>query len=370
MNARREAIPGEPGINFVTGASGHLGANLVRALLERGERVRVIYRDGSDNRAIESLRSERFEAVKADLTNLRSLETAMEGCSRVYHCAAYVSIRNRDKKRLFNVNILGTRFILQAARRVGVSKVVHCSSFGAVGHNPEGSSNEHWVIDPFEVGMDYERAKAFAEQEVLRAALDGQNATIVNPSGIVGPWDYKPSMVGKTMLDFANGKLRAFVQGGFDFVPVYDVVQGHLLAMDKGVAGRRYLLTGEQASLEQIISWWGGWIGRKVPRKIPHGAVLRVAGIKDWIEARVFPDSIPRFNRNSIRLLNSNKHGDNSRARRELGLVPTRVEDAFHAQMQWFIDHGFIERPSGYVDFMHPCEPRGEGEVGAADAAE
>lgn len=347
------AVPGAPGVNFVTGASGHLGANLVRDLLDRGQEVRVLYRRGSDNRALDGLAVER---VEGDLLDPRGLARAMEGCSRVYHCAAFVSIRNRDRRRLFEVNVLGTRHVLEAAERVGVSKVVHCSSFGAVGRNPDGTSNEKWVIDPFEVEMDYERAKAFAEHEVLRAVVRGLNATIVNPSGIVGPWDYKPSMLGKTMLDFLSGKMRAYVDGAFDFVPVYDVVQGHILAMERGVAGQRYLLSGEHASLQQILTWWSQWSGRKLPRALPGRPLEFVASVKDWVEARWFPTRIPRFNRNSIRLLRSNKRATNQRARRELGLEPTSIEDAFHAQMQWFIDHGFVDRPRNWVDFRHPTE--------------
>ncbi len=350
-SSARKAIPAEPGTNFITGGSGHLGANLIRSLLARGESVRALYRRGSDNRAIEGLPIER---VEADLNDPVALREAMEGCKRVYHCAAFVSIRNRDKRRLFEVNVLGTRNVLEAAEAVGVSKTVHCSSFGAIGQNPEGESNEKWIIDPFEVGMDYERAKAFAEQEVLRAVVRGHNATIVNPSGIIGPWDYKPSMVGKTMIDFCNGKMRVYLDGAFNFVPVYDVVQGHLLAMDRGVAGERYLLSGQHATLAEILGWWSTWTGKRMPRKLPNSAIELVAGVKDFVESRWFPDRIPRFTRNSIRLLRSNKRATNARARAELGLEPTPIEDAFRAQMQWFIDHGFVERPRDWVEFIHP----------------
>lgn len=354
------------GVNFVTGASGHLGANLVRALLARGEEVRVLYRPGSDNRAVEGLPIER---VPGDLTDAKGLAEAMEGCARVYHCAAFVSIRNRDRRRLFDVNVLGTRHVLEAARRVGAAKVVHCSSFGAMGRNPAGASNERWVIDPLEVEMDYERAKAFAELEVLRAAVRGQNVTIVNPSGIIGPWDYKPSMVGKTMLDFLAGKLRLYITGGFDFVPVYDVVQGHILAMERGRAGERYLLSGETATLEEIIGWWSGWTGRGMPVQIPGRPIELVAGLKDWVESRWFPNRIPRFNRSSIRLLRSGKRGDNTKARTELGLEPTAIRDAFRAQMQWFFDHGFAAAPRDWVEYRHPNEPAPPTQVAARAAA-
>jgi len=254
-------------------------------------------------------------------------------------------LRNADQQRLFEVNVLGTRYLLQAAMDAGVKRVVHCSSFGAVGRNPDGPSDESWTINPFEEALDYERSKAFAEHEVLRLAIEGLDVVIVNPSGMVGPHDYRPSFVGRTILDFGRGKMHAYVPGAFDFVPVRDVVEGHLLAMQKGRAGQRYLLTGEVATIDEILDWLEEFTGVARPRvRVPPVVMERVAVVKDWVEESWFPQSTPRFNQHSIRLLNSGKHGDNRRARAELGLSPSPVREAFGEAVSWFVEQGVLRR--------------------------
>lgn len=325
---------------LVTGATGHLGANLVRALIEQGADVRVFVLPGSDQRPIEGLD---LEVVEGDLRNADSVNAAVNGCARVYHLAAFVSIRSGDRPQLYDVNVLGTRRLMQACRKAGVQKVVHCSSFGAVGINPKGASNEDWTVSPYEDTTDYEISKTFAELEVYREIAEGLPAVIVNPSGIVGPWDFGPSLLGKTILDFSRGKMKAYVDGAFDFVPCKDVVAGHLLAMEKGKVGERYLLTGERLSIGQTLEILSEITGRPKPGvKIPAGLLQRISVVKDYIERKYFPEKIPRFNYHSIRLLRSGKYGDNSKAVRELGLQPTSVEDAYVESVDWFRDYGFL----------------------------
>src|SRR5205823_2828172 len=208
---------------------------------------RVLLREGSDNRAIEGLPVER---AYGDLRNRHSLEAAVDGCERLYHLAAYLSIRNGDREQIFDVNVLGTRRILRAAHKAGVRRAVYCSSFSAMGVNPRGVSDEEWTPSPFEPMLDYERSKYYAEHEVLRAALRGLDVTIVNPSGVIGANDFKPSLVGKTFLAVAEGKMMAYVPGAWDFTPVRDVVAGHLLAMEHGRTGERYLLSGDMVTID------------------------------------------------------------------------------------------------------------------------
>lgn len=326
---------------LITGASGHLGANLVRALLDRGEQVRVLIRKGSNNAAIDGLD---IEHAYGDLLDEPSIINAVNGCDYVYHLAAFVSIRDGDRDELYDVNVLGTRYLMQACRHAGVKRVVHCSSFGAVGNNPDGASNEKWAVSPYEMTTDYEISKTFAELEVYKEVVRGLQAVIVNPSGIVGPWDFKPSLLGKAIIEFAQGKMRASVPGGFDFTPVQDVVQGHLLAMEKGIVGERYLLTGKQHSLSETLDWLEEFTGVKKPKLvIPTFIMQNIAIIKDWIERKFFPHVYPRFNYHSIRLLNCGKFGAHTRAIDELGLQPTPVKEAYRDSVLWFKEHGFIE---------------------------
>ncbi|GFO72982.1 dihydroflavonol-4-reductase [Bathymodiolus japonicus methanotrophic gill symbiont] len=326
---------------LVTGASGHLGANLVRTLLDRGEQVRVLIRKGSNNTALDGLN---VEYAYGDLRDEPSIINAVKNCDYVYHLAAFVSIRDGERDELYDVNVLGTRYLMQACRHADVKRVVHCSSFGAVGNNPDGASNEKWAVSPYEMTTDYEISKTFAELEVYKEVVRGLQAVIVNPSGIVGPWDFKPSLLGKTIIEFAQGKMRASVPGGFDFTPVQDVVQGHLLAMEKGIIGERYLLTGEQHSLSETLGWLEEFTGVKKPKLvIPTFIMQKIAVVKDWIERKFFPHVYPRFNYHSIRLLNCGKYGTHTRAINELGLQPTPVKEAYRDSVLWFREHGYIE---------------------------
>ena len=325
---------------LVTGATGHIGNNLVRALLARGERVRALCRRESSPKPLEGLDVER---VEGDLRDATSLARAVAGVERVYHVAAMISIRSGDREALWDANVAGTARLLAAARQAGVKRVVHTSSFGAMGNNPHGPSSEEHALDANEPATDYERSKAASEVEVKREIERGLDACIVNPCATVGPFDFRPSLVGRTFVDFALGKMKAYLPGAFDWVPMRDVVSGHLLAMDKGGRGERYLLSGEVASLDQILDWLAEDTGRPRPRwRIPAGLMLALSVPKDFVEARFFPDKYPRFNQHSIRLLTSGKYGSNHKACRELGLAPTPVRQAFRDSVSWFRDNGYF----------------------------
>jgi nucleoside-diphosphate-sugar epimerase len=330
---------------LVTGATGHLGTNLVRLLLERQEAVRVLLRPNSDNAHIEALPVER---AYGDVTDRGALEGAVRGCRRVYHLASVIRIVSGGEAGLFEVNVLGARGLFQAALKAGVERVVHCSSFGAVGTNPDGPSDEEWIASPFEGLSGYHMTKIFAEHEALRAVARGLHVTIVNPSALVGPWDYRPSLLGQTILDFCRGRLRAYVPGAFVYVPVRDAAQGMLLAMEKGRAGERYLLTGEVVTIDEILMWLSEFTGVARPRiRIPFGVMSRVARVKDRVQGAFFPRAVPRFTYHSIRTLNSGKTADNSKARQELGFRPTSVKEAFREAVEWFYSHGYVSRTEG-----------------------
>ncbi|HEY7956017.1 MAG TPA: SDR family oxidoreductase [Polyangia bacterium] len=324
---------------FVTGASGHVGANLVRALLDRGIEVKALVRPGVESVALDGLDLERAEG---DLRDPESLARALAGCDRMYHVAAFVSLRAGDQREIFQTNVIGTKNVLEAAERAGVERSVFCSSFGAVGCNPSGGpSDESHTVDPSETHLDYELSKAIAEIEVLRAVARGMDVVIVNPCGIVGPHDYRPSSVGKTILDFGNGRMPAYVPGRFEFVAVRDVVAGHFLAMEKGRRGERYILSGGQLTLDEILDHLHVVTGARRPRlRLPVGLMLPIAAVSNVVMRNFFPDVPPRFTPGTIRLLQSGKHADISKARRELGFQPTSVLDAFTESVAWFRERG------------------------------
>ncbi len=323
---------------LVTGATGHLGINLVHALLKRGEKIRVLVRPESDTSCLQGLN---VESVVGDLRDRASIKAAVRDIDRLYHTAAFVSIRNGDRQQLFDVNVLGTRYLLQEARKAGVKKVVHTSSFGAVGLNPNGASNEKWTVSPFEPATDYERTKAIAEYEVIHEAMRGLDVSIVNPAGIVGPLDFRPSLIGRTILDFAQGKMRAFVPGAFNFVPMCDVVNAELLVMEKGKKGERYLVAGGYHHIDEILGWLQDLTGVARPKRaIPPKLMQYIALLKDPLERRFLPEKMPRFNYHSIRLLNSGKRADSSKIQRQLGLQTTPTQAAFAEAVDWFRQNG------------------------------
>lgn len=326
---------------LVTGATGHIGANLVRALLTGGARVRVLLQPGAGDAAVAGLDVERADG---DLRDAAALAAALDGCDRLYHLAALIKLRNRDRREIFEVNVLGTRNVLAAARRAGVRRAVHCSSFGAVGFNPAGASDEECLLDPFTCPLDYELCKALAELEALRACVAGLEVVIVNPSATIGPFDFGPSSFGRTVLRLVRGELRAYVPGRFDFVPVEDVVAGHLLAMQRGRPGERYLLTGRATTLDEVIGWVGAMTGvRRPPLRLPYRLVRPALVAKDWLESRLAPRRDPVFTAQTAHILTLGKRGDNAKARRELGLQPTSVEQALWRALAWYRDRGWFD---------------------------
>src|SRR4051794_39184044 len=219
---------------LLTGASGHLGANLVRRLLEDGHQVRCLLRSGSNNAAVDGLEIERFYG---DLRDLGAMHKAVAGVDAVYHCAAKLSTLDGEEQEVFDCNVMGTRNLLQAAREGGVGRVVVTGSFSAVGHYPDRVSDERDPFNMFENVMPYEKSKAGVEHECLKAAVEGQDVVVATSCAILGPHDYKPSRMGAVIRDFANGKLRAYIPGGFEFVAARDIVEGHVLAMARGKTG-------------------------------------------------------------------------------------------------------------------------------------
>ncbi len=239
---------------FVTGGSGHLGANLVRRLLRDKHEVVALAQEGANNEGLtEGLAGLPLRIVYGDLREPSSFEHALQGCELAYHAAALLVTRSGGERDIYDCNVVGTRNVLAAAKKAGVRRVVVTGSFSAVGHLPDRPSNEDDRFYPFQTTMPYERSKAWVEHEVLRAVAEGQDVVIATSCAIIGGHDYLPSRMGRTLCDFANGKLRAYVPGGFTFVAAQDLVEGHVLAMQKGRAGQKYIIATEFLTIDRYI---------------------------------------------------------------------------------------------------------------------
>jgi nucleoside-diphosphate-sugar epimerase len=323
---------------LVTGGSGHLGANLVRRLLDEGQSVRALVRRDSDNTALDGLDVER---VWGDLRDARATLEAVRGCRRVYHCAAKVSSGEGQTREIHDCNVLGTRHLLRAALDTGVERVVVTGSFSAVGWTPGRPSDEGMAADPFERMLPYARSKVSAEHECLRAAVDGLDVVIATSCAIVGPHDVKPSRMGRVLLDFAHGRLRAYIPGGFEFVAARDVVEGHRLAMDKGRAGQKYIFSTAFHTVDDLMAIFERVTGRSRPRlRLPSGLMLGLAVAVDAVARRLAPHAEPRFTPGAVRLLRSERRADITRARTELGYQPTSIEAAIREAYDDFVRRG------------------------------
>jgi nucleoside-diphosphate-sugar epimerase len=336
------------GRSLVTGATGHLGANLVRHLLDGGHRVRVLLRPGSDVRAVEGLDVER---VYGDVRDPSALTAAVAGCDRIHHCAALVSTISGDarhRRDIYDTNVLGTRHLLRAAQAAGVARVVVTGSFSAVGHAPARASDETVPFYPFQRTMPYEVSKVFTEHECLRAVAEGLDVVIATSCAILGPHDFKPSRMGRVLCDFANGTLRAYIPGGFEFVAARDIVQGHLLAMDKGRPGQRYIFSSQFVTVDELMGLFEEVTGRPRPRvRLPAPVMAGIAQVVSPVLSRVLPNVPQRLTPGAVRILRLGRRADCTRAREELGYQPTAIVDAIREAHAFFAREGRITRPAG-----------------------
>lgn len=328
---------------LVTGGSGHLGANLVRRLLADGHAVRALERPGSDNGALDGLALER---VPGDLRDAGAVRTAVRGCDRVYHCAALVSTiagNRRHRREIYETNVLGTRHVLRAALAEGVSRVVVTGSFGAVGHDPARPSDEDTPFDPFAWTLPYHVSKLHAEQECLLAAAEGLPVVIAASCAILGPHDFKPSRMGRTLCDFANGRLRGYVPGAMEFVAAADIVEGHVLAMERGRPGQRYLFTTQHLTVDELMGIFEAVTGRPRPRlRLPPPLMQGLAAVTSFVLTHGFPDAPQRFTPGAVRILRMHRRADCGKARRELGYRPTSIVDAVREAYDFFLRRGQV----------------------------
>ncbi len=322
----------------ITGATGHIGANLVRALLHRGEQVRATVRD--DLRALEGLEVER---IRADVLDRESLVRAFTGARTVYHLAGHVSILE-DSARLRAVNVEGTRNVVEACLECGVARLVHASSIEAMLRpgkpDPIDESMLPGLGDPTTI---YGRTKAQGERIVRAGIQRGLDAVIVYPTAVVGPFDFKPSFFGQFFLDFGRMRTPALVPGGFDLVDVRDVVTGLLAAADRGRKGEGYLLSGGYLTVKEIAETARDCTGVPCPRIVIPYWLASTAAILAPGYYRLAGQR-PRFTRMAVKMLQDGRRVSCEKAREELDYSPRDPREGIRAAVAWFRDSGQLPR--------------------------
>jgi len=323
----------------VTGAAGHVGANLVPALLAQGRQVRVLTH--RDQRAFGGLG---VEAVHGDICDLDSLVEAFKGAEVVYHLAAYISIYKDEWPLLELVNVTGTRNVVEACRRCGVRRLIHFSSIHSIAR-PNGGApvDESTPLVDSRHYPPYDRSKAAAEKEVLKGIEQGLDAVIISPTAIIGPNDCKPSHFGEALLRMATGRLPSLVSGGYDWVDVRDVVQGAMQAEGKAPAGAKYLLSGHWVSLREVARLVEQVTGVPAPGFVCP-LWLASAGAPFITTFDRLTGRRPLYTSISLRALRSSADISHRRATEELGYSPRPFEETLTDTLRWFEENGQISR--------------------------
>jgi dihydroflavonol-4-reductase len=323
---------------LVTGATGFIGGAVARALVRAGVEVRVLARSLSNARNLSGLSVER---VEGDLLNPASLQAALAGCQQLYHVAAYYALWAKDPSIFYDVNVTGTRNVLTAARRAGIQRTVYCSTIGAIGFPADGGlGTEDTPVSLAQMAGHYKRSKYLAEQEALKFAGEGLPMVIVNPSAPVGAGDLKPTPTGQVIVDFMKGRMPAYIETGMNIVDVDDVAAGHLLAMERGRQGERYILGCKNLMLKEVFDILSRLTGVKAPSlRLPRSAVLPLAYANQWI-AQV-TGRPPRIPLEGVKMAKYRMHYDCSKAIRELGIPQTPPETALEKAVHWFRSHGY-----------------------------
>lgn len=328
---------------LVTGGSGFLGSHLVRLLLEEGQEVRVLVRHTSPP---DNLTGLDVACIPGDLRESDSLDRAVRGCQQVFHCAADYRLWTPNPKDLYQVNVEGTRNLLEACRQAGVERVVVTSSVAAVGIPGDGMpGNEETPVSLRDMVGHYKRSKFMAEEVAMRFAAEGDPVVVVNPSTPVGPGDLKPTATGRIVTEFLNGRMPAYVQTGLNLVPVEDVALGHLLAARKGLPGRRYILGGQDMTLKEILDVLAEISGLAAPGlEIPLWVARCIAYVDTFLCAGLLRRE-PHVPVEGVRMAHKRMWFDSSRARTELGYQPGPVRPALERAVRWFVDHGYAPVP-------------------------
>ena len=326
---------------LVTGSSGHIGNVLVRRLIEQGEQVRVLSKTGKKPEWLDHLE---LEVVQGDICDRVAVHKAVKGADVVFHLAGIISISSFDSKELNQVNVEGTQHIVDACLEHGIRRLVYTSSVHALPEGKHGQPiTEESDFNSKDLFGAYARTKAEATKRVLKGVEKGLDAVICFPSGVMGPYDYRGSEAGRLIRDYASNKLPVYIDGEYNFVDVRDVVNGLLLALEKGKTGEGYILAGERMTLNQFFDILSGYESKmkkpkvKIPLPLAIGSAWTLESICRVIKAK------PMFTVYAIKVLQSNCEISSDKARNELGYTSRSMSESIRDGLEWLKANGRIK---------------------------
>ncbi len=324
----------------LTGASGHVGGNLARAILDAGHEVRALAR--SDTRAIDGLG---IDVVPGDVLDPDSLLQAFAGAGVVHHLAGRISITGDPDGMVERINVEGVENVIRACREAGVGRLVHYGTLHSYDPDPPGEViDERRALARPGHGTAYDITKAEGQRRVLAAAADGLDAVVAVPAAVLGPLDHKPSRAGEMLLDLARGAMPALVEGGFNWVDARDVALGGMAAADRGRSGEAYFLCGRWASLAELAE-----LVRLVHPEVRRPPVAPMSLARIWAPvsstfARL-RGSRPRFTSEALLALRGHRNVSHEKAAAELAYTPRALQDTVRDTLSWFAQVGLLTRP-------------------------
>jgi dihydroflavonol-4-reductase len=317
---------------FLTGGTGFVGANLARLLLQQGYEVKALVRPNS---CLDNLQNLDLEIVLGEL-NDPNLSSQMQDCQVLFHVAACYSLWQSDRDLLHFSNVLGTRNILKCARKAKIERTIYTSSVAAIGVGNNGKPVDESYQSPVaKLTGDYKKSKYYAEQEAIAAVNLGQDIVIVNPTTPIGAWDIKPTPTGETIVRFLQRKMPFYVDTGLNLIDVEDVAWGHLLALEKGHIGDRYILGNQNLTFKQILDRLAQITNLPAPQKtIPYWIPYTVA----WIEEKILAPlgKKPSIALDGVKMSRQKMFYDSHKAITELGLPQSSINKALAKAVNWF----------------------------------
>ena len=324
---------------LLTGGTGFVGGNVARALQAAGYDVRALVRTGSSTL---TLRDTGIETVSGDVMDRESVARAMDGCQGLVHCAALYTFWTSDSRLLYETNVVGTSTVLREALKAGVTRCVYTSTVSTVGIPKGGVGTEATQASPKDLVGHYKMSKYLAEREALDLVCKGLPVVVVNPTTPIGPWDVKPTPTGRMVLDYVRGRIPAYINTGMNLVDVEDVAMGHVLALEKGRPGERYLLGNENLSLRQVFGLLEEVSGKKAPKLgIPAWLALGAGYVDEFVEGRLLRRK-PWIPLEGLRVSRKPMYVSCEKAVKELGMPQSSLERALEKAVRWFQDYGYI----------------------------